>query len=42
MPLDLRLLENLLHQSEGTSLDFKSAQYPFDHANDVNVRRLNC
>ena len=40
MPLDLKLLENLLHQSEGTSLDFKSAQYPFDHANDGEKAEL--
>ena len=40
MPLDLKLLENLLHQSEGTSLDFKSAQYPFDYANDGEKAEL--
>ena len=32
MPLDLELLESLLHEAEGTSLDFKSAQYPFEQA----------
>ena len=32
MPLDMTLLEGLLHEAEGPSLDFKSAQYPFEHA----------
>ncbi len=32
MPLDLKLLETLLHEEESTSLDFKSAQYPFENA----------
>ena len=32
MPLDLRLLEGLLHEAEGAYLDFKSAQYPFENA----------
>ena len=34
MPLDLKLLDSLLHEAEGTSLDFKSAQYPFENAHD--------
>ena len=34
MPLTSKLMEDLLHESEGTSLDFKSAQYPFEHATD--------
>ena len=29
MTLDLTTLEGLLHEPEGTSLDFKSVQYPF-------------
>ena len=33
MSLDSKLLEDLLHEGEGTALDFKSAQYPFDNAN---------
>ena len=32
MPLDLKILEGLLHEAEGASLDFKSAQYPFENA----------
>ena len=32
MPLDANLLEGLLHEGEGTALDFKSAQYPFVNA----------
>ena len=32
MSLDMKLLERLLHEAEGTSLDFKSAQYPFEQA----------
>ena len=34
MPLTSKLVEDLLHESEGTSLDFKSAQYPFEYATD--------
>lgn len=30
--MDKSLMEKLLNESESTSLDFKSAQYPFDHA----------
>ena len=33
MPLDSALLENLLYQAEGSALDFKEEQYPFDGAN---------
>lgn len=33
MAFDLDLLEGLLHEDEGTSLDFKRAQYPFENAN---------
>ena len=40
MPLDLELLERLLHEVEGTSLDFKSAQYPFEHATDDEKSEL--
>ncbi len=32
MAFDLDLLEGLLHEDEGTSLDFKGAQYPFENA----------
>ena len=32
MAFDLDLLEGLLHEDEGTSLDFKCAQYPFENA----------
>ena len=32
MPLDPNLLESLLHEPEGNSLDFKSEQYPFRNA----------
>ena len=32
MPLDLKILECLLNEAEGASLDFKSAQYPFENA----------
>ena len=40
MPLDSKLLEVLLHEPEGTSLDFKSAQYPFEHATDEEKSEL--
>ena len=40
MPQDLKLLERLLHEAEGTSLDFKSAQYPFEHATDEEKSEL--
>ena len=34
MPLDLNLLEQLLHKEEGPVLDFKRDQYAFGEAND--------
>ena len=40
MPLDLKLLESLLHEAEGTSLDFKSAQYRFENAHDGEKAEL--
>ena len=40
MPLDSKSLEGLLHEPEGTSLDFKSAQYPFEHASDEEKSEL--
>ena len=40
MPLDLKLLEGLLHEAEGASLDFKSAQYPFENALDGEKAEL--
>ena len=40
MPLDSELLEGLLHEPEGTSLDFKSTQYPFEHATDKEKSEL--
>ena len=32
MAFDLKILETLLHQEEGTALDFKQEQYPFENA----------
>ena len=40
MPLDSKLLEGLLHEPEGAALDFKSAQYPFEHATDEEKSEL--
>ena len=40
MTLDLKLVERLLHEAEGTSLDFKSAQYPFEQATDEEKSEL--
>ena len=40
MPLDLQLLESLLHEAEGASLDFKSSQYPFENAHDGEKAEL--
>ena len=40
MPLDLQLLESLLHDAEGASLDFKSSQYPFENAHDGEKAEL--
>ncbi len=33
MPLDPNFIEQLLHEDEGTTLDFKSSQYPFEGVN---------
>ena len=38
--LDSKLLEGLLHEPEGTSLDFKSAQYPFEYATEREKSEL--
>ena len=40
MSLDSKLLESLLHEPEGTSLDFKSAQYHFEYATDEEKSEL--
>ena len=40
MPFDLKILEGLLHEAEGASLDFKSAQYPFENAHDGEKAEL--
>ena len=40
MPIDSTFLEGLLHEAEGTSLDFKSAQYPFENASDRDKAEL--
>ena len=40
MSLDCKLLEGLLREAEGTSLDFKSAQYPFEYATDEEKSEL--
>ena len=32
MPIDKNILEQLLHEEEGSALDFKRDQYPFDGA----------
>ena len=40
MSLDSKLLEGLLHEAEGTSLDFKSAQYSFEYATDEEKSEL--
>ena len=40
MPLSAKLIERLLHEPEGTSLDFKSAQYPFNFADDRQKTEL--
>ena len=34
MPIDENLLEQLLHEEEGSALDFKRDQYPFEGADD--------
>ena len=40
MLLDSKLVEDLLHEAEGTSLDFKSAQYSFEYATDKEKSEL--
>ena len=40
MPLDNKLLLSLLRQEEGTALDFKSDQYPFDNADTGQKAKL--
>ena len=37
MPIDSSFLESLLHEPEGTALDFKSEQYPFANA-DIGAK----
>ena len=34
MPIDKNLLDQLLHEEEGSALDFKRDQYPFERADD--------
>ena len=34
------LIESLLHQNEGTALDFKKEQYPFQRATDEQKSEL--
>ena len=38
--LDYKLLEGLLHEAEGTALDFKSSQYPFENATEAEKSEL--
>ena len=38
--LDYKLLEGLLHEAEGTALDFKSSQYPFENATEEEKSEL--
>ena len=40
LSFDSRLLESLLYEEEGTALDFKSAQYPFNGASDNQKAEL--
>ena len=40
MPMDSQLLESLLHQEEGSALDFKGEQYAFDGADNVKKSEL--
>ena len=37
---DSQVLENLLHQPEGTALDFKQEQYHFEKASDAQKAEL--
>ena len=34
MPIDENILEQLLHEEEGSALDFKRDQYPFEGEDD--------
>ena len=38
--LDSKHLEALLHEAEGTALDFKSSQYPFENATEEEKSEL--
>ena len=38
--MDLELLEHLLHEPEGQSLDFKQAQYRFERASEIDKSEL--
>lgn len=40
MPIDENTLEQLLHEEESSTLDFKRAQYPFDGADDKTKSEL--
>ena len=40
MPIDSKLLEQLLHEEEGAALDFKRDQYPFEGANNETKGEL--
>ncbi len=40
MPSDHELIDRLLHEEEGTALDFKRDQYPFDGENDRTKSEL--
>ena len=40
MPIDKNILEQLLHEEESSTLDFKRDQYPFDGADDKTKSEL--
>ena len=40
MPIDLQIVESLLHEPEGTTLDFKQQQYPFENASPAQKAEL--
>ena len=40
MPIDKNTLEQLLHEEEGSALDFKRDQYPFEGADDKDKSEL--
>lgn len=40
MPIDKNILEQLLHEEESSTLDFKRDQYPFDSADDKTKSEL--